>query len=77
MLMAFVTSLEGQVQTSLTVFVTSSFQSHSLVSTIGVVQGVINGSSPAPLLLPRNYWVASHSIIRLRSPSPYRGLTHA
>jgi hypothetical protein len=51
MLMAFVTSLEGQVQTSLTVFVTSSFQSHSLVSTIGVVQGVINGSlSPAPLM---------------------------
>lgn len=43
-LMAFVTSLEGQVINSLLIFVTSSFQNHSMVSTINVVQGVINGA---------------------------------
>ncbi|KAF4974636.1 hypothetical protein FZEAL_8495 [Fusarium zealandicum] len=41
LLMAFVTSLEGQVLGSILVFVTSSFQQHSLVATIGVVQGVV------------------------------------
>ncbi|KAL6360969.1 hypothetical protein LRP88_04430 [Fusarium phalaenopsidis] len=41
LLMAFITSLEGQVTGSVLIFVTSSFQSHSLVSTIGVVQAVI------------------------------------
>ncbi|KAG9255521.1 major facilitator superfamily domain-containing protein [Emericellopsis atlantica] len=40
-LMAFVTSLEGQVTGSVTIFVTSSFSQHSLVSTINVVQSVI------------------------------------
>ncbi|KAL2689018.1 hypothetical protein Neosp_003069 [[Neocosmospora] mangrovei] len=43
LLMAFITSLEGQVTSSVLIFVTSSFQSHSLVSTIGVVQAVILG----------------------------------
>ncbi|RSL81814.1 hypothetical protein CEP51_005587 [Fusarium floridanum] len=41
LLMAFITSLEGQVTGSVLIFVTSSFQSHSLVSTISVVQAVI------------------------------------
>lgn len=41
--MAFITSLEGQVTGSVTVFVTSSFSEHSLVSTVNVVQGVILG----------------------------------
>ncbi|KAM5343691.1 hypothetical protein ACJ41O_012228 [Fusarium nematophilum] len=41
LLMAFITSLEGQVTSSILVFVTSSFQSHSMLSTISVVQAVI------------------------------------
>lgn len=45
MLMAFTTSLEGQVTLPLLVYVTSSFRQHSLVSTVSVVQGVINGRS--------------------------------
>jgi hypothetical protein len=45
-LMAFVTSLEGQVTGSVTIFVTSSFSQHSLVSTINVVQSVILGEFP-------------------------------
>ena len=44
LLMAFVTSLEGQVTGSVTIFVTSSFSQHSLVSTINVVQSVILGT---------------------------------
>jgi hypothetical protein len=43
--MAFTTSLEGQVVQSLSVFATSSFKSHSLISTVYVVQGVVNGKS--------------------------------
>jgi hypothetical protein len=42
-LMAFTTSLEGQVTFPLTAFATSSFNQHSLVSTVYVVQGVVNG----------------------------------
>lgn len=42
-LMAFTTSLEGQVVLSLSVFATSSFNNHSLISTVYVVQGVVNG----------------------------------
>lgn len=49
LLMAFITSLEGQVSSSLTIFVTSSFQQHSLVSTIGVVNGVINAVMKPPM----------------------------
>ncbi|VUC33960.1 unnamed protein product [Clonostachys rosea] len=48
-LMAFVTSLEGQVINSLVVFVTSSFENHSMVSTINVVQGVINAVVKPPM----------------------------
>ncbi|CAG9949910.1 unnamed protein product [Clonostachys rosea f. rosea IK726] len=48
-LMAFVTSLEGQVINSLLIFVTSSFQNHSMVSTINVVQGVINAVVKPPM----------------------------
>jgi hypothetical protein len=43
-LMAFTTSLEGQVVSTLSVFATSSFNAHSLISTVLVVQGV-NGRS--------------------------------
>lgn len=50
-LMAFITSLEGQVTYSLTAFAVSSFNEHSLISTVYVVQGVVNGlqSPSSPL----------------------------
>lgn len=41
--MAFTTSLEGQVTYSLSAFAVSSFNKHSLLSTVYVVQGVVNG----------------------------------
>jgi hypothetical protein len=44
-LMAFVTSLEGQTVWGLSVYATSSFSKHSLISTVLVVQGVVNGKS--------------------------------
>ena len=47
-LMAFTTSLEGQVGSTLTVFATSSFSQHSLISTVYVVQGVVNGKFIIP-----------------------------
>ncbi|KAF2150098.1 MFS general substrate transporter [Myriangium duriaei CBS 260.36] len=40
-LLAYVTSLEGQVTLNLTVFAASAFQAHSLVSTVYVVGGVV------------------------------------
>ncbi len=40
--MAFTTSLEGQVVQSLSVFATSYFNNHSLISTVYVIQGVVN-----------------------------------
>lgn len=40
-LMAFATSLEGQVTTNLTVYATSAFSAHSLVSTVTVVQSIV------------------------------------
>ena len=43
LLMAFVVSLEGQVTYSLAAFAVSSFNNHSLLSTVYVVQGVVNG----------------------------------
>ena len=42
-LLAFFTSLEGQTTTNLTVYATSAFKTHSLVATVLVVQGVVNG----------------------------------
>jgi hypothetical protein len=42
-LMAFTTSLEGQVTYSVVAFATSSFSSHSLIATVYVIQGVVNG----------------------------------
>ena len=41
--MAFSTSLEQQTTTNLTVYATSAFAEHSLVSTVAVIQGVIQG----------------------------------
>lgn len=42
-LMAFTTSLEGQVTYPLAAFAVSSFNHHSLLSTVYVVQNVVNG----------------------------------
>lgn len=41
--MAFCTSLEGQTVSSLTAYATSAFSKHSLISTVLVVQNVVNG----------------------------------
>ncbi|KAI9717093.1 MAG: hypothetical protein M1828_007426 [Chrysothrix sp. TS-e1954] len=38
---AFSTSLEGQTTTNLTAYATSAFSAHSLVSTVGVISGVV------------------------------------
>ncbi|KAH8889295.1 MFS general substrate transporter [Thozetella sp. PMI_491] len=48
-LMSFTTSLEGQVTYSLTAFATSSFNKHSLISTVYVVQGVVNAVIKPPM----------------------------
>ncbi|KAG9236867.1 siderophore iron transporter-like protein [Amylocarpus encephaloides] len=48
-LMAFTTSLEGQVVQSLSVFATSSFSKHSLISTVYVVQGVVLAVAKTPM----------------------------
>lgn len=42
-LMAFCTSLESQTVMSLTAYATSAFSKHSLISTVLVVQNVVNG----------------------------------
>ena len=42
-LLAICTSLESQTTINLTVFATSAFSKHSLVSTVLVVQQVVNG----------------------------------
>jgi MFS family permease len=47
--MSFCTSLEGQVTYSLSVFATSSFENHSLISTVLVVQQVINAIIKPPM----------------------------
>ena len=44
LLMAFTTSLEGQVTYPLAAFAVSSFDNHSLLSTVFVVQNVVNGT---------------------------------
>ncbi|CAK1364718.1 Siderophore iron transporter mirC [Cercospora beticola] len=40
-LLAYATSLEGQTTTNLTIYATSAFKSHSMVSTVLVIQGVV------------------------------------
>lgn len=40
-MMAYSTSLEGQVTSNLSVFATSAFDAHSLISTVMVIQGVV------------------------------------
>lgn len=40
-MLAYATSLEGQTTTNLTIFATSAFKSHSMVSTVLVIQGVV------------------------------------
>ncbi|KAI0400969.1 siderophore iron transporter mirC [Xylaria palmicola] len=49
LLMAVTTSLEGQVLYSVVPFTTSSFRSHSLVSLVYVVQGVVNAVIQPPV----------------------------
>ncbi|ESZ89922.1 hypothetical protein SBOR_9684 [Sclerotinia borealis F-4128] len=48
-LISFTTSLEGQVVASLAVFATSSFNDHSLISTVLVIQNVVNAVIKAPM----------------------------
>ncbi|KAL2188450.1 MFS general substrate transporter [Thermothelomyces heterothallicus CBS 203.75] len=48
-LMAFTISLEGQVTYSLAAFAVSSFNNHSLLSTVYVVQGVVNAVIKPPM----------------------------
>ena len=43
--MAFCVSLEGQTTSSLSIYATSAFNSHSLISTVLVVQNLCNGRS--------------------------------
>ncbi|KAK2746075.1 hypothetical protein FQN57_003415 [Myotisia sp. PD_48] len=47
--MAFCTSLEGQTVLSLSAYATSSFSKHSLISTVLVVQGVVNAVIKPPM----------------------------
>ncbi|KAK3692266.1 major facilitator superfamily domain-containing protein [Podospora appendiculata] len=49
LLMAFTTSLEGQVTYALAAFAVSSFNNHSLLSTVYVVQGVVNAVIKPPM----------------------------
>ncbi|KAF2628516.1 MFS general substrate transporter [Macroventuria anomochaeta] len=49
MLIANITSLEIQVTSNLTVYATSAFRSHSLVSTVAVVQGVVSAVIKPPM----------------------------
>ncbi|KAL2000902.1 hypothetical protein VTN02DRAFT_2471 [Thermoascus thermophilus] len=48
-LMAFCTSLEGQTVASLSAYATSSFSKHSLISTVLVVQNVVNAVIKPPM----------------------------
>lgn len=47
--MAFATSLEGQTTGNLTAYATSSFSAHSLLSTVLVVQSVVNAVIKPPM----------------------------
>ncbi|KAK3333217.1 siderophore iron transporter mirC [Cercophora scortea] len=49
LLMAFTTSLEGQVTYALAAFAVSSFNNHSLLSTVYVVQNVVNAVIKPPM----------------------------
>ncbi|EFW99451.1 siderochrome-iron transporter [Grosmannia clavigera kw1407] len=49
LLLAFTTSLEGQVTAPLAAFAVSSFNNHSLLSTVYVVQGVVNAVIKPPM----------------------------
>jgi hypothetical protein len=46
--MAFCTSLEGQTVMSLSAYATSAFSRHALISTVLVIQNVVNGESLLP-----------------------------
>ncbi|KAK1780931.1 major facilitator superfamily domain-containing protein [Copromyces sp. CBS 386.78] len=48
-LIAFTTSLEGQVTYALAAFAVSSFNNHSLLSTVSVVQNVVNAVIKPPM----------------------------
>ncbi|KAJ5214854.1 hypothetical protein N7468_010533 [Penicillium chermesinum] len=48
-LMAFCTSLEGQTVASLSAYATSAFSKHSLVSTVLVIQNVVNAVIKPPM----------------------------
>ncbi|KAI2768350.1 hypothetical protein DTO012A8_6451 [Penicillium roqueforti] len=48
-LMAFCTSLEGQTVMSLSAYATSSFSKHSLISTVLVIQNVVNAVIKPPM----------------------------
>jgi MFS family permease len=48
-LLAYATSLEGQTTGNLTIFATSAFKAHSLVSTVMVVQGVVLSIAKPPM----------------------------
>ncbi|KAH7038096.1 major facilitator superfamily domain-containing protein [Microdochium trichocladiopsis] len=48
-LMAFTTSLEGQVTYSVVAFATSAFGEHSLISTVYTIQGVVNAVIKPPM----------------------------
>ncbi|ERT02017.1 hypothetical protein HMPREF1624_00312 [Sporothrix schenckii ATCC 58251] len=49
LLVAFTTSLEAQVTAPLAAFAVSSFENHSLLSTVVVVQGVVNAVIKPPM----------------------------
>ncbi|KAG8531583.1 uncharacterized protein KY384_003213 [Bacidia gigantensis] len=49
LLLAFATSLEVQTTSNLTVYATSAFAAHSLVSTVLVVQSIVNAVVKAPM----------------------------
>lgn len=53
-MMAYSTSLEGQVTTNLSVFATSAFDAHALISTVMVIQGVVLCESSSRSYLVRD-----------------------
>lgn len=53
--MAFCTSLESQTLMSLSAYATSAFSKHSLISTVLVVQNVVNGKHMLSVV-----WFARH-----------------
>ena len=48
-LLAYATSLEGQTTANLTIYATSAFSAHSLVSTVLVIQGVVLSTIKPPI----------------------------